>query len=319
MLFSTLREVENAIIVEISVAVLNYSVECVAKEQKMIFQARLSLFPFIFTMAYGFSPYTPSNNITYYLEGARGTWPACQYRFLSYPTSCDSVDLWSATGPNQEWTLIDSGRGTFFLRSSCGQYLSYSSDCSSHIVDMWPEAGINQEFMFVVGDNSQFEYYLESAGRSSCDYRFLSFGDSCSASHSDSVDLWLGAGENQRFLLHPVHTPLSHTMNSVADRGCADPYVWFVSEEQGFALQCTGDNLPLSFSESLAGDVYFRYKGESLGGTPPAWAAAAGDNRWAPENLFVPTTNENYCFFSDTSPADGMHRIGLECVCERCL
>ena len=73
------------------------------------------------------SPYVPSSGWTYAIEAIRSSpWPGCPYRFLSFPDSCDSVDLWRGAGSNQFWTLESaspSDSTVFYLRASCGSYL----------------------------------------------------------------------------------------------------------------------------------------------------------------------------------------------------
>lgn len=255
-----------------------------------------------------FSPYTPTTGWTYHIEGAReGVWPSCAYRFLSYDSGCNSVDLWKAAGANQEWTLVDAGGGSFYLKTSCGRYLSYAGDCDNHVLDLWSEAGINQKFNFVKGDNDDFEWYLEAVGRSSCAYRWGSFPVPCTTSEPDTVDLWQAAGTDQRFRIHPVRnaqSPMTHDMNS--EFGCADPFIWWEGGSSEYLLQCTGGSLGLASAPApLSSKSTFQRLGECLGGNPPSWASA--NNRWAPENYMV--NGVNYVFFSD-SQSDGVHRIG---------
>ncbi len=73
------------------------------------------------------SPYAPTVGWTYAIEAIRGSpWPACPYRFLSFPDSCDSVDLWRGAGVNQFWTIEAASSAdptVFHLRGSCGSYL----------------------------------------------------------------------------------------------------------------------------------------------------------------------------------------------------
>lgn len=271
----------------------------------------ISIYFCYFQSIISFSPYNIQSDITYYIEANReGIWPSCSYRFLSYTDSCTGPDLWKAAGKNQEWTLENAGNGLYYLKTSCGSYLSYPSDCNQKIVDLWPAAGVNQAFRLIVGDNQQFEYYLEATGRSQCQYRYLSFPVSCTTNSPDKVDLWSETGVDQRFRLHPVRMKQPINMNLISDNGCADPYVWYSLPEQTYALQCTAGKLPLSYSSTIhPSTVYFKTQGESLGGTIPSWAT---DNaRWAPENVYVPEYNENYCFFSDSSTqSNGVHRMG---------
>ena len=273
----------------------------------------LSFIADLIISARAITPYTPASGGVYYFEAAReGTWPSCQYRFLSYPGTCDSVDLWNAAGVNQQWTLVSTGEdNTYYLRSSCGQYLSYSGDCNSHVVDMWPEAGINQKFRLVAG-YSQFEYFLEAIGRSSCEFRWASFPVPCSTSSPDDIDLWNAAGPDQTFRIHPVSQSPALTMDPIANSGCADPFVWYSTTSAQYVLHCTGGGLPISYSASIAPtSVSFTYQGNALGGTAPDWAANPG-GRWAPESFHATSDeSQNYLFFSDSSDASGgKERIG---------
>jgi hypothetical protein len=77
--------------------------------------------------------------------------------------------------------LIDSGDGAFYIKASCGKYLSYSSDCSSNIIDLWPDAGINQKFNIIPTGGNVLRrplYYLEAVvvGRvaAGCETKFAS-------------------------------------------------------------------------------------------------------------------------------------------------
>lgn len=267
----------------------------------------------IFPSYHTFTPYTPSPDITYYIEANReGIWPSCSYRFLSYVDSCNgTVDLWKGAGKNQEFTLEYAGDDNlFYLKTSCGAYLSYPNDCNENIIDLWPQAGVNQAFRLVVGNNQQFEYYIEATGRSHCDKRWLSFPVACTTNSPDKIDFWSETGPDQRFRLHPVRMKQPNNLNPISDSGCADPYVWYSIPEKIYALQCTAGKLPLSYSPSInPSTASFKYQGESLSGTLPSWAS---DNaRWAPENIYISETNENYCFYSDSSAeANGVHRMG---------
>lgn len=261
-----------------------------------------------------FTPHVPTAGWTYHVEAAReGVWPSCAYRFLSYDSSCKTIDLWKGAGINQEWTLIDAGDGLFYLRSSCGSYLSYPGDCNSHALDMWPEAGVNQKFRFVVNDNTGFEYYLEAVGRQSCEYRWASFPVQCTTNSPDIVDLWKYPGTDQKFRIHPFRSsaPLNHHVAS--DRTCADPFVWWSAESNQYLMQCTGGGIGLtSTSTPLGASSTFKYQGDCLGRVPAPWASASAyDSRWAPENHEYKTGagTENFLFFADSQP-DGIHRIG---------
>ncbi len=254
-----------------------------------------------------YTPFVPTNGFTYHIEGVREkAWPSCQYRFLSYPSTCSSVDLWNAAGSNQEWTFIDAGDNKFYLKSSCGSYLSYASDCNNHVVDMWGAAGVNQQFRFVADGVKPFEYYIEAVGRSSCAFKWASFPVSCTTSSSDKIDLWNATGTDQRFRIFPVRSSTIHSVPLNSQVACADPYAWYSDKDNKYYLQCTFDGLALSSSDKMDANAYFSYLGNSLSGTPPVWAQNAGE-RWAPETITV--GSENYLFFGDAQP-DGIHRIG---------
>jgi hypothetical protein len=260
------------------------------------------------------TPLVPTNGWTYHLEAAHtAAWPSCAYRFPSYTSACKTVDTWNAAGANQEWTLVDAGNGNFYLKASCGGYLSVASDCANPVVDIWSQAGINQQFRFISEGNSKFEVYIEAVGRTAagCDRKYLSFPGTCTTSGPDSIDLWSGAGENQKFRLHPVRSSALHVQRLGTEFVCPDPFVWQPRNSSSYLIQCTGGGIRMGESASLdAHSGYFKYKGDALSGTPASWAAeTAGDSRWAPENYESVDGAYNYVIFSDTQP-DGLHRIG---------
>lgn len=275
---------------------------------------RLCVFAVIVGVVLSYSPLTPQNGYTYALEAAHSAaWPSCPYRFLSYPNSCDNVDMWNAVGKNQWWTLISSG-DSFYLKSSCGKYLSYPGDCSNtKTIDLWSEAGINQKFRFIKGNNDQFNYYIEAVGREQCEYRYLSFPSACTSSSPDHVDFWTAAGENQRFRLYPVAASSSSPIQPSATQFvCPDPFAWQPRGSTNFRIQCTGGGIHLGTSKSIEpGSAYFTQDGDCLGGTPAEWASISyPDSRWAPEN-FETTDGYNFLIFSDSQSSDsGKHRLG---------
>ncbi len=264
-----------------------------------------------------FTPLNPTNGYIYYIEAVRElAWPSCAYRFLSYTSTCNAkIDLWNAAGVNQRFLFISTGDGddTFYLKSSCGTYLSYPDDCSNtKTIDFWAQAGINQKFRFVKGNNVQYEYYIEAVGRSQCASRYMSFPVGCTTSGPDTVDFWSAAGPDQRFRLYPVSSlsPVVHNIGS--NFVCPDPYVWKPKSSNEYLIQCTGGGLKLGSSQSLDPSTgYFTYKGDCLGGIPAQWASISyGDSRWAPENYEAHDGN-NYLFFSDSQSSDNNnHRIG---------
>eukprot|EP01031_Cornospumella_fuschlensis_P043869 gene43869-53641_t len=217
--------------------------------------------------------------------------------------------MWNAAGVNQQWSFISTGEAdTFYLKASCGKYLSYPDDCSNtKTIDLWSQAGVNQKFRFVKGNNGAFDYYIEAVGRSNCEYRYLSFPGPCTTSSPDHVDFWSAAGENQRFRLYPVgsQNPLVQAVSS--SFSCPDPYVWKPRGQSGYKIQCTEGGLKLGSSPDLQPGSVFKYEGDCLGGSPPGWAAA--DQRWAPDNFESSDAQYNYMFFGDAQP-DGKHRIG---------
>lgn len=253
------------------------------------------------------TPFVPTVGWTYHIEAVhQESWPSCPYRFISHDQTCNAIDMYHTVGINQEWTLIDAGNSSFYLKSSCGGYLSYSGDCSSSVVDQWSQAGVNQAFRFLTEDNTQFQYYIEAIGRSGCSQRYLSFPQSCTSSSPDMIDLWSGKGVNQRFRLFPVRTSTSQPVLQASSGPCADPFVFFSSVDKVYYLQCTGGDLALSQSTVLTAKSYFESIGSSLGGSKPGWASDG--QRWAPESFFY-NDDVSYVLFSDAQP-DGVHRIG---------
>lgn len=259
-----------------------------------------------------FTPLVPTHGYTYTVEAAREkAWPSCAYRFLSYSSGSSAVDLWNGAGGNQHWQFVDAGDGAFYLKTNFGKYLSYSGDCNSRVIDSWSQAGSNQKFRFVVGDNTQFEYYIEAVGRSQCAYKYMSFPVECTTSSPDKVDLWDATGPDQRFRIYPVSStnPVVHKVGT--NFVCPDPYVWYSGSE--YLIQCTGGKLKLGHSPELdPAKSQFTQVGECLGGMPATWAAYdVADSRWAPENYVTPDGKYNFLFFSDTQESDsGKHRLG---------
>lgn len=277
----------------------------------MIFSGQfIVLLSFLVLAVNAFNPLVPTHGYTYTVEAAREkAWPSCAYRFLSYSSSSTNVDLWNGAGSNQHWEFLDSGAGdgSFYLKTHYGYYLSYSGDCNNYVVDSWSQAGVNQRFKFIVGDNTQFEYYIEAVGRSQCGYKYMSFPGACTTSSPDKVDLWHATGVDQRFRIFPISAtnPVVHKVGS--SFGCADPYVWNSGSE--YKIQCTGGSLALGHSADLdPSSSQFTKLGTCLGGTPPAWASSG--NRWAPENYVTTDGKYNYVFFGDDQSSDGKHRIG---------
>jgi GH43 family beta-xylosidase len=275
----------------------------------------------VFTLALGiaavgaFTPLVPTAGYTYTVEAARAqAWPSCAFRFLSYSADSTTVDLWNGAGGNQHWQFVDTGSDdeSFFLKTNYGTYLSYSGDCGNLIVSASSSAGTNQKFKFVVGDNTQFEYYIQAASRSQCDLQYMGFPEDCTTNSPDTVNLWTETpGANDRFRIYPISStnPVVHKVGS--SFVCPDPYAWNSGSE--YKIQCTGGKLQLGHSADLdPATSQFTKLGECLSGTPAAWAAYdVADSRWAPENYLTTDNQYNYMFFSDTQEDDnGKHRLG---------
>ncbi|KAJ3437496.1 endo-arabinase [Anaeramoeba flamelloides] len=257
------------------------------------------------------TPYIPTNGWTYYIEAVRSkSWPECKYRFLSYTSDQDSkVDMWEAAGTNQRWTIVaNSGSsGAVYLKTTYGEYMSYSDDCENVSIKTSQQAGKNQEFRFIKGDNTQFQYYIQAVGRDSCDKRYLSFPVGCSTSTPDTLDFWYAAGPDQRFRIFPVQSKDKFEQSMNAKSPCPDPYLWWVNSTSGYSLICTGDNLPLFKSNKLTTDVEFLKTGVALSGdTKPVWARST--SRWAPENYH--TQGDHNVIFVSVDQGGGLHRTG---------
>lgn len=267
----------------------------------MLSQAVLAAFSVLHSEA--FTPYQPQDNWVYHLEARRAeAWPACDYRFLSYPDDCSSVDMWKGAGVNQAFTLVPSGSGDFFLQTKCGRYLSYPGDCSDTAIDTWAEAGINQRFR--IADAGALGWSLEAVGRSACEQRFVGFPRGCSSGSPDAV-MMQSAQDAAGWNGHPAGSPMSHSR--LADDGCADPFAWRGSDGS-YHLICTGGDLPLYSSSSIGPGASFAKVGSMLGGEKPAWAADGA--RWAPENVDL-GNGVNLAVFCDVGGTpDGKHRVG---------
>jgi hypothetical protein len=145
-----------------------------------------------------FSPYEPTAGWRYYLEAAHpdSLWPACDARFLSFPASCDGLDLWSGAGANQQFELeeVFSGNassyagissnasaaavGSFRIKLACGNYISYSETCGNTAVGTSPVgAAVFRLTPSGGAQGSAFAWSIEAAGRavSGCSETMLSF------------------------------------------------------------------------------------------------------------------------------------------------
>lgn len=119
------------------------------------------------------------------------------------------------------------------------------------------------------------------------------------------MDLWSGAGVDQRFRFHPVRAPSQHNHPINSDADCADPFAWYGSDGN-YHLVCTGGGLSLSSSPNMSGTAVFKHQGDALGGSAPPWAE--NGNRWAPENIEF--NGVNTLFVADTPASGGNHRVG---------
>lgn len=148
---------------------------------------------------------------------------------------------------------MDSGSsdGSFYFKTGTECYLSYSGDFNSKIIDLWEQAGINQKFKFIVGDNTQFEYYIEAVGRSQCSFKYMNFSVGCTTTSPDVVDFWYATGTDQRFRIYPISSlyPAVHKVGT--NTVCPDPYVWKSASTGGYMIQCTGGGLKLGQSSDL--------------------------------------------------------------------
>lgn len=143
----------------------------------------------------------------YFVEAVRSQpLPNCPYRYLSYPNTCEMVDLWNTMGPYQQWVLELSADadGSYYLRAAlCGNYLSYALDCSTHkAVFLMGGLTFAQKFLLIPAGSGA--YYLEALGRAGCEYRYLSYNGPCTTDSADYVDLWNVMGRNERFIFHEV-------------------------------------------------------------------------------------------------------------------
>ena len=262
------------------------------------------------------SPYELIPGWTYHLEASRGqAWPGCRYRFLSYPNDCSKVDLWQGAGGNQLFTFekVPGKRGTFYLKTRCGTYVSYSSDCNSTGLRAAATRGRLQEFKFHGSDKVSFEWGIEAVGRGpSCSARRLSFASTCSTGGPERVVLADGTNDST---FH-VHATEEHPMqvHHVTSPGiCADPAIYQSHEDGTYRLGCTGMKQQRSTDE-LSPSMTFQPSGNALNfrveGGLPKWATSR--DFWAPGHFTFDAVggNEiNVAFFSARQDS-GRHRIG---------
>lgn len=207
-----------------------------------------------------FNPYTPTASWEYYIEAAHvgpaasTAWPACPFRFLSFPTSCDALNLWSGVGVNQKFKLVAGSKpGTFAIEAGCGKPLGYSANCEDQEVQLGPAplqhdftvrfltisqqlcwfsavfsvtCGIFQRKIHLTfccktpqfaQDAQSFEWTIEAAGRSSCAYKYVSFpAASCSATQPVPVTLEGGGGGplTSTFRIHAAAGPTTRKLTN---------------------------------------------------------------------------------------------------------
>jgi hypothetical protein len=222
--------------------------------------------------------------------------------------------MWNAAGINQQFTFeaVPGTSDTFYLKTSCGRYVSYPGDCTQDKVDTWPDAGVNQAFRFSPSStDGAYEYFIEALGRDNCTLKWLSFPVPCTTNKPDLLDLWSAAGPDQTFRIHPVSAanPVVHHWND--KNPCADPFAWYSNATSNFELLCTSGGLDLSASPQMNPNIDFSSLGQALSGNNvPGWAN--NGNRWAPENIEVMIGNTlfNVIFWAQFISAENTHRIG---------
>jgi hypothetical protein len=63
---------------------------------------------------------------------------------------------------------INDPDGSYFIKASCGNYLSYVADCNNAAtVDLWYQPTYNQKFKFTAANSAQNQLYIEAVGRAS--------------------------------------------------------------------------------------------------------------------------------------------------------
>jgi hypothetical protein len=273
--------------------------------------SKLVILTVLVDIAFAFSPYGdgPVSGWSYYLESAREYTVGCEYKFISYPDDCMSIDQYHQAGANQafQFEKVPGTSGDFYLQTSCGRYVSYPGGCSETALDTWGAAGTNQVFRIMRLDS--FSWALEAVGRLQCASRFLSWPHSCS-DHS----IYLGdsdIGLNRLWHLH-VAAGVGNQLHFSNSGLCADPFVWRAAAGDGnMYLTCTGGGgrPPLYQANAWGPDVTFTQIGVmlDLSGQIPEWTQEG--HRWAPENVEI-QANLNVMTYSDMSRTDGKHRVG---------
>lgn len=247
-----------------------------------------------------FTPYTPTANWEYYLEanhlvnrGATSvTWPACPFRFLSFPSTCDALNLWSSVGTDQLFKLVPgSASGTFAIEAGCGKPLGYTTNCEDQEVKLGATP-LQHDFIFAQ-DAQTFEWTIEAVGRKSCAYRWVSFpATSCSATQAVPITLEGGGGGSltSTFRIHAANGPATRVHATNTDRPCADPFAW--NADGSYHLVCTGGHMAYStLAGALGTNATFQTSGAALPPSPPQPQWASSSNRWAPETTTLPSSD----------------------------
>jgi len=257
--------------------------------------------------------YTPHQGSTYYFEAqhSNAVWPECNYRFLSYTSTCDALDLWQGAGVNQEITLLatgEDGANAWRLETNCGLSIGYSKNCgNTDIVTGSTSAGDSDVWRLVSSGNFA-EWNFKAVNRSECQDKFLTFNSDCNMHALALGDI------NRDFLMHPVSASFSNpTVHHIAtsnSQGCADPFVWKDPDDTvgaPYKMICTGGNISLYSSPKIGRKDSFTYEGPMLGNPKPDWASDS--NRWAPENIPL-GDGKNLAIFSSPQ-LNGLHRLGV--------
>lgn len=257
------------------------------------------------------TPYNPKHGSKYYFEAqhSNAVWPECNYRFVSYPDTCDTLDIWRVTGANQEVTLLatdDDDSNVWRLETKCGLSIGYSKSCgNTNIVTGSTFAGGSDVWRLVSSGNFA-EWNFEAVNRNECQDRFLTFNSDCNVHTLALGDI------NRGFLMHPVSAsdPTIHHIATSNSEGCADPFVWKDPDDTigaPYKMICTGGNIPLYSSPKIGREDLFTYEGPMLGNPKPDWAS--NSNRWAPENIPL-GDGKNLAIFSSPQ-LNGVHRLGV--------
>ena len=258
--------------------------------------------------------YIPQDGATYYFEAQHNNvvWPECNYRFVSYPSTCDMVDLWQDAGVNQEITLLavddEDGVNTWRLETNCGTSIGYSTSCGNTDIGTNGITADSSDVWRLVSTGNFAEWNFEAVNRSDCQDKFITFNSDCNM-HA------LALGDNNRdFLMHPVSAsadnPTVHHIATSNSQGCADPFVWKDPDDTAgnpYKMICTGGNIPLYSSPKIGRKDSFTYEGPMLGNRKPNWASDS--NRWAPENTPL-GDGKNLAIFSSPQ-SNGVHRMGV--------